>query len=161
MLAAAAVGRIPLDSINQTVVTVEFEIGGLSAYLRVQQARFGDRLKTTLDLDPEAASRRIASFLLQPLVENAVKHGRRDNRLEIGIAIRAAGDALHIEIENTGALDGGAATRRRLPGIGLQNVRRRLSLHYPGRHRFALAERGAGTDKVAATLDLEGEPCGS
>jgi two-component system, LytTR family, sensor kinase len=153
--------RHSLDSINQTVVTVEFEIGGLSAYLRVQQARFGDRLKTTLDLDPEAASRRIASFLLQPLVENAVKHGRRDNRLDIGIAVRAAGDALHIEIENTGALDGGAATRRRLPGIGLENVRRRLSLHYPGRHRFALAERGAGTDKVVATLDLEGEPCGS
>jgi two-component system LytT family sensor kinase len=94
------------------------------------------------------------------LVENAVKHGRRDERLEIGIAIRAEGDSLQIEIENTGALDGGTAQRRRRPGIGLENVRRRLALHYPSRHRFTLGERD-GMDKVVATLVLEGEPCGS
>ena len=46
--------------------------------------------------------------------------------------------------------------RRRRPGIGLANVRRRLDLHYPGRHRFTLAGRD---DKVVATLVLEGEPC--
>jgi signal transduction histidine kinase len=152
--------RHSLDGIKQTVVTVEAEVGGLSAYLRVQQARFGERLKATVSLDPAAASRRIASFLLQPLVENAVKHGRRDERLEIGIAIRLTGDSLQIEIENTGGLDGGAASRRRRPGIGLENVRRRLALHYPGRHRFTLGERD-GADKVVAALVLEGEPCGS
>jgi two-component system LytT family sensor kinase len=153
--------RHSLDGINQTVVTVEAEVGGLAAYLRVQQARFGDRLKMKLDMAPEAASRRIASFLLQPLVENAVKHGRRDNGLDVGIDIRAAGDALHIEIENTGTLGGATTSRRRRPGIGLENVRRRLALHYPGRHQFTLSDRGAGTDKVVATLVLEGDPCGS
>lgn len=152
--------RHSLDGIKQTVVTVEAETGGLSAYLRVQQARFGERLDVTFDLDPRAAPRRIASFLLQPLVENAVKHGRRDRKLEIRVAIRATEDALHIEIENTGALGGGAPARRGRPGIGLENVRRRLALHYPGRHRFALTESSGG-DKVVATLELEGEPCGS
>ena len=151
--------RHSLDGINQTVVTVEAEVGGLAAYLRVQQARFGDRLKMKLHMDPDAASRRIASFLLQPLVENAVKHGRRDNGLDVGIDIRAAGDALHIEIESTGTLVGATTSRRRRPGIGLENVRRRLALHYPGRHRFTLHDRGAGTDKVVATLVLEGDPC--
>jgi two-component system LytT family sensor kinase len=153
--------RHSLDGINHTVVTVEAEVGGLSAYLRVQQARFGDRLRTTLHMDPEAASRRIASFLLQPLVENAVKHGKRDNGLNVGIDIRAVGDALHVEIENTGSLDAAAGARRRRPGIGVENVRRRLALHYPARHSFTLADRGVGQNKVVATLVLEGEPCGS
>jgi hypothetical protein len=150
--------RHSLDGINHTVVTVETEIEGLSAYLRVQQARFGERLKVVLHVEPQAPSRRIASFLLQPLVENAVKHGRRDSGLQIGIDIRATADGLHIEIENTGELNGGAARRRR-PAIGLENVRRRLALHYPGRHRFELSEREPS--KVVAVLMLEGEPCGS
>ncbi len=153
--------RHSLDGINHTVVTVEAEVGGLSAYLRVQQARFGDRLRTRLDMDPPAATRRIASFLLQPLVENAVKHGKRDSGLDVGIDIRVVGDALHVEIENTGSLDGAAGARRRRPGIGVENVRRRLALHYPGRHSFTLADRGPGQNKVVAILVLEGEPCGS
>ena len=116
---------------------------------------------TRLDMAPDAASRRIASFLLQPLVENAVKHGRRDSGLDIGIAISVVGEALSIEIENTGVLDASTTSRRRRPGIGLENVRRRLALHYPGRHQFTLNDHGGGTDKVVATLVLEGEPCGS
>ena len=151
--------RHSLDGINQTVVTVEAEVGGLAAYLRVQKARFGDRLKTTLHTDPEAASRRIASFLLQPLVENAVKHGRRDNGLDVSVDVRRVGDALHIEIANTGTLENGTKSRLRRPGIGLENVRRRLALHYPGRHTFTIDDRGAAEGKVVATLVLEGEPC--
>src|SRR6201995_2243283 len=84
--------RHSLDGINQTVVTVEAELGGLSAYLRVQQARFGDRLRVSLQAQPAARERRIASSLLQPLVENAVKHGRRDNGLALSVDVRAAGD---------------------------------------------------------------------
>jgi two-component system LytT family sensor kinase len=152
--------RHSLDGINQTVVTVEAEVGGLAAYLRVQQARFGDRLKTRLHTDFAAASRRIASFLLQPLVENAVRHGRRENGLNVGIDIRVVGDALHIEIENTGSLDGTTKPRQRRSGIGLENVRRRLALHYPGRHQFTLSDCG-GENKVVARLVIEGEPCGS
>jgi hypothetical protein len=152
--------RHSLDGINHTVMPVETEVAGLAAYLRVQQARFGERLKVLMQVEPAATPRRIASFLLQPLVENAVKHGRRDHGLELGIDIRIAGDALRIEIENTGTLTTNHGRRRR-PGIGLENVRRRLALHYPGRHSFTLAERGPGSGKVLATLILEGEPCGS
>jgi two-component system, LytTR family, sensor kinase len=148
--------RHSLDSINQTVVTVSFEVGGLSAYVGVQKARFGERLKTTIDVTPEAAQRRIASFLLQPLVENAVKHGRRENGLEVRVDIRTEGDALHVLIENTGALATASDPHRRRPGLGLENVRRRLDLHYPQRHKFTL---GSGRNTVIATLVLEGEPC--
>jgi len=149
--------RHSLDGIHQTVMSVEAEVAGTGAYLRVQQARFGPRLRVTLHLDPAAAPRRIASFLLQPLVENAVKHGRREPALEVGIDIRATPEGLHIEIRNSGALDGTARPRQRRPGIGLENVRRRLALHYPGRHKFELSESDGGT--VVAALLLEGEPC--
>ncbi len=153
--------RHSLDGINQTVVTVEAELAGLSAYLRVQQARFGDRLRIALRAEPAARERRIASFLLQPLVENAVKHGRRDKGLAIAVDIRLSGEALDVMIENTGTLEAAAKARRRRPGIGLENVRRRLALHYPGRHRFTLQEKGGPEPTVVVTLALEGEPCGS
>lgn len=156
--------RHSLDGINRTVVTVDAEVGGLTAYLGVQRARFGEKLRTRLEIEPATASRRIASFLLQPLVENAVKHGRREQGVDLRIDIRSSGDALLIEVENTGTLDlSGAGVRRQRPGIGLENVRRRLALHYPDRHRFTLREVGERPEekKVLATLVLEGEPCGS
>ena len=153
--------RHSLDGINQTVVTVEAELDGLSAYLRVQRARFGDRLRVALQAEPAARDRRIASFLLQPLVENAVKHGRREDGLDVGVDVRLVGEALNVTIENTGSLEANGKSRRRRPGIGLENVRRRLALHYPGRHQFSLREQDGPEPKVVATLTLEGEPCGS
>jgi two-component system LytT family sensor kinase len=148
--------RHSLDGINQTVVTVDAEVGGLMAYLGVQKARFGERLRTRIHVDHDAGERRIASFLLQPLVENAVKHGRRESGLDVHVDVHTEGDVLNVTIENTGTLEETGASRRRRPGIGLENVRRRLDLLYPGRHAFTLEGRD---DKVVATMKLEGEPC--
>ena len=148
--------RHSLDGINQPVVTVDAEVGGLMAYLGVQKARFGERLRTHIHVGHDAGRRHIASFLLQPLVENAVKHGRRDNGLDVHLDIAVEGDALHVTITNTGTLEEANASRRRRPGIGLENVRRRLDLLYPGRHAFILEGRGG---EVAVTMKLEGEPC--
>ena len=156
--------RHSLDGIDHTVVTFSNEVAGLAAYLGVQRTRFGNRLRTRLDVMPDAAQRRIASFLLQPLVENAVKHGRREDGLKLRVDIRLSGDTLHIDVENTGPLDTTRrTTRRQRPGIGLENVRRRLALHYPDRHAFSLTESGerARDKKVTARLELRGAPCGS
>lgn len=152
----AAYLRHSLDGIGQAVTTVEAEADGLAAYLGVQKARFGERLHVALALDPAARTRTIASFLLQPLVENAVKHGRRESGLAVEIDIRADGDRLHAVVANTGTLAPSGATRRRGAGIGLANVRRRLALHYPGRHDFRLVEENG---RVVARLVLEGAPC--
>lgn len=148
--------RNSLDSIHQPIVTIDTEVEGLSAYLGVQKARFGDRLRTHIHVEHAAGGRRIASFLLQPLVENAVKYGRREDGLDVHIDIRADGNVLHIQIDNTGSLEDSVGSRRRRSGIGLENVKRRLDLHYPGRHAFTLAD---SEDRVVARLTLEGEPC--
>lgn len=155
--------RHSLSAIDQPVVPVEAEVNSLRAYLRIQEARFGAKLRTRLSMDPEAALRPIANFLLQPLVENAVKYGARHDRLEVAVYIRAAGNTLRVAIINTGSLEQQTA-RRRGRGIGLKNVRRRLEVHYPNRHSFRLEEfppnPAKGTpSRVVAALILEGEPC--
>ncbi|WP_421994544.1 sensor histidine kinase [Reyranella sp.] len=148
--------RHSLDGIKQTVVTVDAEVGSIAAYLGVQKARFGERLRTHVHVEHTAGDRPIASFLLQPLVENAIKHGRRDKALDLHVDVHAAEDALEIAIANTGSLSAPNGRRRPGGGIGLANVRRRLDLHYPGRHSFTIADRD---DKVVARLVLKGEPC--
>ncbi|WP_204276816.1 hypothetical protein, partial [Klebsiella aerogenes] len=67
------------------------------------------------------------------------------------VDVAAEGNALHVVIENTGSLEQGRTSRRSGSGIGLENVRRRLDLHYPGRHSFTLEGRD---DQVVATLKL-------
>lgn len=146
--------RQSLTGMDVTIATVGAEAEALASYLRVQEARFGARLKARLDFDAVAGARHIPSFLLQPLVENAIKHGTREPRLDIAVEIRAEGDALQVVITNTGALLPAAGDGR--SGIGLDNVRRRLALHYPGRHSFRMSQHD-GT--VVVRLALEGDPC--
>ncbi len=150
--------RHSLAGIERPIVPVEAEVASLQAYLRIQEARFGPRLLTRMEVDKAAAKQPIANFLLQPLVENAVKYGTRDPRLEVGIHIRDREGTLRIEVVNTGSLD--VTVRRRGRGIGLTNLRRRLDVHYPGRASFSLTDEDGPTGmRVVARLDLEGAPC--
>ena len=145
--------RHSLDGINQTVVTVDAEVGGLvglspACSRRASAIASGPRSH----VDPAAASRRIASFLLQPLVENAVKHGKRDNGLDVGVDIRAVGDALHVEIENTGSLE---APRGVAPAPSRDRPRERAPAARPALSRppqLHARDRGRGPNKVVATL---------
>ena len=146
--------RHSLTAMDRLVMSVDEEVEAVSAYLEVQRARFGDGLSATVDVETAALGRGIAGFLLQPLVENAVEHGRRNAPRRVELAIRVEGPALRVAIRNTGRLSEAAPAGSRT-GIGLANVRARLALHYPGRHHLTLEQEG---DDVAATLVLEGEP---
>ncbi|MBS7789778.1 histidine kinase [Roseococcus sp. SDR] len=145
--------RQSLTGMDVTLATVADEAEALASYLRIQEARFGARLTARVAFDPAAGACAIPSFLLQPLVENAIKHGRRDPRLEVHVEIQARPGALEIRVANTGTLMPPAAGRA---GIGLANIRRRLALHFPGRHAFVLGQEGP---QVVARLTLEGAPC--
>ncbi|GGF69221.1 sensor histidine kinase [Azorhizobium oxalatiphilum] len=162
--------RHALMALDHPVVSVARETEALAAYLRIQEARFGARLRSHMDVEREALDRPIASVLLQPLLENAVEHGDRSDHLDLIVRIRTEGTALRVEIENNGVLRSAETTvRKRLrhTGIGLQNVRRRLALHYPGRHSFELKEKSISgwpddchhDSAVVAELLLEGTPC--
>lgn len=133
-------------------VAVADEIALLRRYLAVEQVRFGDRLRVDLRLDPACAQAAVPPLLLQPLVENAIKHGIAQ-RLEGGtvrIAVTVVRAALRVEIENPCDPD------RRRPageGIGLANVERRLRARYGDRATLA-AEDGGSSFRVRLTLPL-------
>lgn len=139
---------------HRTICRVEEEEATLRAYLAIQQARFGDRLSCELRIDAAARDRPIPSFILQLLVENAIKHGLRSSgdRLDVLVRVEEVGDGLRIMVRNTGRLVAGDSAT----GVGLYNLRRRLAIDYPARHSFRLVQDGDG---VRADLSLEGAPC--
>ena len=106
--------------------TLVQEITLARRYLEIEQARFGDRLRVSWDLDPAAGAVILPSLLLQPLVENAVKHGVEPSQqgADIRISTRRRGDLALIKVTNT--VPGGQGARGH--GVALDNVRDRLGL---------------------------------
>lgn len=134
-------------------LSAEFE--ATSAYLAVEQARFREDLVLELRLDDDARNLPVPGVLLQPLVENAVKHGRETteppHRVHMRISTPAA-DAIRIEVANTGVWRD-PSPRPGPHGNGLANLRRRLALLYPDRHRIEISTTG-GWVRVVVELNL-------
>ena len=137
--------------------TLAAELDALRGYLAIEQIRFEERLAIETHVDEAAESCAIPPFLIHPLLENAIKHGARDNGgpLRVKLDARVTGDMLRVEVWNTGALAsrtpndshrGGelgfadAAPNATGTGIGVRNVRERLARLFPGRHRFELTD---------------------
>jgi len=122
-------------------------------YLEIEQVRFSDRLRVRWAVDPGVRDALVPEFLLQPLVENAVRHGiapRREGGT-IEIAARAEGDALVLEVRDDGA---GYAPDARGPGLGLANVRERLATLFGDAARLAVARGTDGGTVAAVRLPL-------
>ena len=147
--------RYSLDHRKRAVGPLSDELDAMRAYLEIEKARFGERLSVRIEATPEARCRKVPSFLLQPLVENSVKHGLSNSRhpMELTISAVVQGDVLIIGVGNTGTLPVPDPSK---DGIGLDTLRRRLDLNYPNRHEFTLA---ADRGRVQAKLQLRGEPC--
>lgn len=113
-------------------VSLQQELAFVSDYLDIQQGRFGDQLTVQLAVDPAVLDASVPVFLLQPLLENAIEHGKSDGR-PTTIALRAVrqGDALSVTLEDDGP--GVAESSLVREGIGLRNTRARLHhLYGPG-----------------------------
>lgn len=120
------------------------ELDMVRAYLDIEQARWRDSLVVEFSADPLASAFQLPSFLLLPLVENAVKHGGATSPdvLSLRVASRAVPGAVEIEIANTGRWQSPGETRSvSSHGIGLENLRSRLERVFPGAHRLDIAER--------------------
>ena len=141
--------RASLERDATALVPLEEEIEFLKKYLEIQKARFGERLEIRFHVDESAREAAIPSLLLQPLVENAIKHGiskhRGSGRVEI--SCRRQGDSLELRVWNTagGDVEGPADHSH---GIGLSNIRERLNLIYGGRYEFSREERADGFEVV-------------
>ena len=131
-------------------VSLGEELALVERYLGIEQVRFGDRLRVERAVDPDAAVCRVPPLLLQPLVENAIKHGIQDcvNGGVIRIEAQRAGGALRVAVENPVDPD---APVRRGEGVGLQNVRRRLEV-FGARESQLSASRQGDTFRVLLTL---------
>ena len=140
------------------LVTLEQELELLDHFVAIQEARFGDRLKVTFRVEAGTGAAMVPTFLLQPLVENAIRHGAaRPGRVaEIDIAAVRAGDRLRLEVRDNGpgVPDGGGGPAGRNGGVGIANTRARLAQLYGVSHRFALANAHDGRGGAIATVEI-------
>lgn len=139
------------------LVTLEEELELLDHYVAIQEARFGDRLRVTFRVDPRAASAVVPTLLLQPLVENAIRHGAVPNGgvAEVEIAASRSGDRLHLEVRDNGpGLAAGANLTNGGAGLGLTNTRARLLELYGPSHRFDLVNAPAPGTGAVATIEI-------
>jgi LytS/YehU family sensor histidine kinase len=139
---------------GKTFVTLAEEMRIVRAYLEVEGARFGGRLETAIQADDAALETLIPILSVQPLVENAVKHGIAPHPEPGYVHVRAAreGGTLRVTVENSGGDSSGANAG---PGVGMQNVRRRLEICYGSAARLELAFHGNRT-VVELLLPLAG-----
>ncbi len=144
------------DSAAQEV-PLRREMELVRCYLRIQQARFGERLAVEIAVDADAADAAVPALMLQSLVENAVVHGiaplTRPGRLVV--RVQRAGDRLAIEVADNGV--GLPADRH--AGLGLSNTRARLGQLYGAAQSFALAS--APDRGTTVTLHIPARPCGA
>ena len=129
---------------KKTLVPLQEEMHIVKAYLEVERLRLGDKLRVEIDVTPEAGAIPIPILSIQPLVENAVKHG---------IAPQASGGVIqiHAGVDPHGALlisvrdSGPGFSKSNRAGVGLENVERRLDLCYGGEARLIVESSASGT----------------
>lgn len=133
-------------------ITLATEAALVERYLDIERLRFGDRLRSTVNVAPEAEQALIPPLLLQPLAENAVRHGIATlvEGGDVTIDVRRQGDRIDVQVENPFDADG----RRNGTGVGLANVRARLESSYDG--RATLTVRTAGS-RFQAAISLPAE----
>ena len=123
--------KAAFDEMEEPEVPFGRELDLLHAYLGIEQVRFGDRLRVTIDVPDSLRAMAVPPFLLQPIVENAIKHAvaPRPGPAFIAITAREANGRVRIDVADSGA--GFAYTEASSRGRGLQLAERRLQAHAP------------------------------
>ena len=134
--------RITFDRSGEPKITLKEEIEFLQKYLDIEQTRFPDRLVVRVEIDPDVLDAEVPRMILQPLVENAIKHGiaPRADRGHLQIVAGRESDTLWVEVRDNGGGLHGATLKRLRTGVGLSNTRARLECLYAGRHRLEFTD---------------------
>jgi two-component system LytT family sensor kinase len=136
--------RSTLQRLNTAEITVSEELQLIEQYLRIQRFRFGERLRSIVAAEPDALDALIPTLILQPLVENAVRHGvlPREDGGSLWISIRKELETLIVSVEDDGpGLKEGVANAT---GLGLDNSRDRLAALYGSTARLTAGPRTDG-----------------
>ena len=154
--------RASLRTAQDDEVPLGEELALLDRYLAIQRARFGDRLAVSIQVEPGADSLLVPSLLLQPLVENAIRHGKAERAGRGAIAVRAHREdgslVLEVEDDGPGAAGGPVLAGNRgaagvaVRGIGLSATAERLQLLYGDAQTFSAGAAPAGGFLVRAAL---------
>jgi two-component system LytT family sensor kinase len=149
--------RLTLEQGDPQEVTLHQELALLEAYLEIQRLRFGPRLEIEISCPDALRTALVPNLLLQPLVENAFKHGLGAPRKHswISIRIRSLKEQLILEVEDNGQGLGPGHLRE---GIGTSNTRNRLAMLYADRYRFQLMPASSGGTKACIELPLHWVP---
>ena len=154
--------RFSLESDRNVTLPLRDEIEALDLYLRIEQVRFSDRLVVEQDIDPRALAEQVPSLLLQPLVENAIKHaiGRAEEGGRILITAKLHDTELVITVEDSGS--GTDEEQPQLdqlfdsPGFGLRSTAERLENLYGDAFSFNAGQSRLGGLKLALHLPTRG-----
>ncbi len=154
--------RVTLDHAGRQEVTLAEETEAIERYLEIEQVRFQDRLKVRIEIAPETVSAKVPNLILQPIVENAIRHAvaRHSTAGLIEITSHRRDGQLELRVRDDGP---GIAERENIKeGIGLQNTRARMRQLYGEAHSFEIANHAEGGLLVTLSLpfQIDGERIG-
>jgi LytS/YehU family sensor histidine kinase len=138
-------------------VTLAQEVETLKLYLEIEKMRFEDRLRPHFRIQSETIGARLPSLLLQPMIENAIKYAvtPSENGADIWITASREGAAVRIEVADTGDGHGAEFAASPSTGVGLANIRDRLSQAYGAAHRFEAKKNDRGGFSVIIEIPYE------
>jgi two-component system LytT family sensor kinase len=138
-------------------VTLAQEVETLKLYLEIEKMRFEERLRPHFKIESETIGARLPSLLLQPLIENAIKYAvtPAENGADIWITARREGQAVRIEVADNGNGEGSEIAASPSTGVGLANIRDRLSQAYGASHRFETRQNDRGGFSVILEIPFE------
>ena len=144
--------RMTLENIGQQEITLHAELDFVSKYVQIEQTRFADRLIVRYDIQPDTLDGLVPNLILQPLVENAIKHGvaKKTGQGHIDISARRDGDKLLLEVRDDGAGLSEDALTALQKGIGVSTTRARLQHLFGADYRFEFHRQAMGLAVVVA-----------
>ena len=148
--------RLTLDRVGTQQVPLNDEVDFLRKYLEIEQTRFGDRLQVNIDVEPEVLAAPVPNLILQPLVENALRHGigPKVGVGRVDVQARQVGGDLMLTVRDNGVGLSPDKLNAFHSGVGLSNTRSRLENLYGSRHRFEFQTPAGGGLLVMIVVPL-------
>jgi two-component system, LytTR family, sensor kinase len=144
--------RLTLENSGAQMIALRDELEFLRHYLEIEQVRYQDRLSVEMHIEPEVLDAQVPNMILQPIIENAIRHGisQRIGNGYIKICATHKADALHLEVQDNGP--GIGLSEKAKAGVGLGNTIARLKQTYGNAHSFNIRSATAGGTIVTLTI---------